>query len=452
MHTLKALQQGQITLENLGADKRLRLAEGLTEFPEEVYQLAEHIEILDMSGNELTSLPDDFGRLKNLKILFLSNNKFDHLPEVISDCPKLEMIGFKSNQIKTVAEGSIPLDTRWLILTDNQIEKLPSDFGKLTRLRKLALAGNNIQSLPESMANCTQLELIRLSANHLSEIPDWLLQLPKLSWLALSGNPVTSKYRLDSKNLPHVSVDDFRLVKQLGEGASGVIHLGKGSAQSAFESKDMAIKVFKGEITSDGYPKDELKCCLAAGDHDNLIKTVAQINQPGQLGLVMELIPRGFRNLGLPPTLETCTRDTFELGSSIRIKQLMLVGLQMADALKQLHRNKVSHGDIYAHNIMVNFNYSVLFGDFGAATHMGDWSDVHREAMESIEVRALGCLLQDLTNLLDEDEKDKSGYREIEHLIECCLSKNLNERPSFSEIQVYLESAMGASMSNIVVY
>ena len=452
MHTLKALKLGELTPEDLGADKRLHLAEGLTEFPKEIFQLSEHIEILDMSGNELSSLPSDFGRLKKLRILFLSNNKFDHLPDVISNCPDLEMIGFKSNQIRTVTSESLPENLHWLILTDNQITSLPDDFGKLIRLKKLALAGNRINSLPESMANCRQLELIRLSANQLTEIPDWLLQLPKLSWLALSGNPVTSKYNLEKKDLPNVSLDDFQLSKKLGEGASGVIHLGKGSAQSIFESKDMAIKVFKGEITSDGYPKDELNCCLTAGEHGNLIETVAQINQSDQLGLVMELIPKGFRNLGLPPTLETCTRDTFEVGSNIRIKQLMLVGLQMADALKHLHSNKVSHGDIYAHNTMVNFNYSVLFGDFGAATHMSDWSDIHREAMEFIEVRALGCLLQDLTNLLNEQEKAKSAYSEVEHLIECCLAEIISERPSFLDIQMYLESAMGASMSDIVVY
>ena len=64
------------------------------------------------------------------------------MPSVIAECEKLEMIGFKANKIKTVAENSLPVDTRWLILTDNKIEKLPQSFGKLHRLQKLALAGN----------------------------------------------------------------------------------------------------------------------------------------------------------------------------------------------------------------------------------------------------------------------------------------------------------------------
>ena len=107
LFTLSQLQSTPVNslIDLLGTDKRLKLAEGLTEFPRELFELAEHIEVLDMSFNQLSTLPDDFGRFKNLKILFLSNNQFDHVPPVISQCPKLEMIGFKSNQIKLWPKG-----------------------------------------------------------------------------------------------------------------------------------------------------------------------------------------------------------------------------------------------------------------------------------------------------------------------------------------------------------
>ncbi|MEO0407603.1 MAG: protein kinase, partial [Cyanobacteria bacterium P01_A01_bin.135] len=65
MTTLAALQSGQLT----GA-QRLDLACGLTEFPPEIYDLADTLEVLNLSGNQLTALPDDFGRLHKLKIVF----------------------------------------------------------------------------------------------------------------------------------------------------------------------------------------------------------------------------------------------------------------------------------------------------------------------------------------------------------------------------------------------
>jgi hypothetical protein len=301
LHTLEDLKNGLITPVSLGPDKRLKLAEGLAEFPREIFSLAQFIEILDMSDNNLSELPEDFGRLKNLKILFLSNNKFEHIPDVIAQCPELEMIGFKSNEIKCVSESALPIKTRWLILTDNKINKLPDAMGRLSRLQKLALAGNELTTLPDAMADCKSLELIRLSANNFSTMPEWLFELPKLAWLAFSGNPCTAHYDVHKTSLKNVQMSDIKLGRQLGQGASVVIYQGQW-LDGASDSPDVAVKLFKGAVTSDGYPSDELKCCLTSGNHKNIIKAVAQIPNPEQLGLVMELIPPSFANLGLPPT------------------------------------------------------------------------------------------------------------------------------------------------------
>jgi len=354
--TLKILKSGNIKPEDLGPEKRFKIAEGLTEFPRELFELADHIEVLDMSGNNLSELPSDFGRFKNLKILFLSNNQFDHIPDVITDCPNLEMIGFKSNQIKTISESALPIKTRWLILTDNQISKLPDSIGQLSRLQKLALAGNQISSLPDTMANCRNLELIRLSANQLGAVPDWLFQLPKLAWLAFSGNPCTAVGQSLALKVAEAKLSDIHLLDQIGAGASGVIH----KANWKKEDNQIAVKLFKGSVTSDGYPQDELDCCLAAGGHENLIKVIGFVPDPKQLGLLMELIPNTYSNLGLPPSLETCTRDTFEDGTKFNVEYILRVLKQMASTIKHLHQQCVSHGDIYAHNILINDESNIL--------------------------------------------------------------------------------------------
>ncbi|MEM9164139.1 MAG: protein kinase, partial [Cyanobacteria bacterium P01_F01_bin.4] len=71
METLNLLRSGQ-----LAGQKRLQLACGLTEFPVEILDLADSLEILDLSNNQLRTLPDAFGQLKNLRIAFFNNNQF----------------------------------------------------------------------------------------------------------------------------------------------------------------------------------------------------------------------------------------------------------------------------------------------------------------------------------------------------------------------------------------
>ncbi len=446
MHTLQQLKSGELSSIE-PAITRLQLAENLTQFPVEIFELADSLEVLDLSNNQLSSLPADLGRLQHLRILFLSSNQFDHVPDVLSDCPKLEMIGFKSNQIKTVSEDALPVDTRWLILTDNKIEKLPDSMGQLHRLQKLALAGNQLTELPSSMANCRNLELARLSANKLTALPDWLFQLPKMSWLAFSGNSFNKgTFNEEASEVPMVKVNmaNIQLNHQLGEGASGVIHHANWVKQPAsLKSADseIAVKVFKGEVTSDGYPQDELNCCLTAGEHPNLIKVIAKITQKNQLGLVMKLIPESFYNLGLPPSLVTCTRDTFEEGTTFTPEQMTKIAFSMCDALTHLHKNGVSHGDVYAHNIMIDDQASVLFGDFGAASNLSLLPQMQREAMESVEVRAFACLLEDL--LAHNAESYDSGLiAALSELKNTCMHEDTVFRPRFNEIKNQLQSLL----------
>ncbi|ABI40479.1 serine/threonine protein kinase [Shewanella sp. MR-4] len=434
MQTLAQLKAGQ-----LQGITRLQLVEDLTEFPREIFELADTLEILDLSNNQLSSLPEDLPRLTHLKILFASNNRFEELPEVLGQCPKLEMIGFKANQIRSVPETSLPLQTRWLILTDNQITALPERMGQLHRLQKLALAGNRLTALPESMAQCRNLELVRLSANALAALPSWLLKLPKLTWLAFAGNPFSHTLvdpHADVACVPNVSLADIALGDKLGEGASGIIYQGRwlnSALVAATGTEQIAVKLFKGELTSDGYPADELDCCLTTGEHPNLIKVLAHISQKDQLGLVMALIPQGFYNLGLPPSLETCTRDTFKGGTEFSLKGIAKIAQQLAETLAHMHAQQISHGDVYAHNMMINPQMALLFGDFGAASNLAKLPPLARDAMQAIEVRALGCLIDDLLPFAgaDEDEAMRAQLRQLKDL---CMQPDLSCRPRFTDI------------------
>ena len=91
MHTIADIKDG--LLKNT---TRLQITSDLTEFPQEIFELADTLEILDLTDNQLSELPDNFAQLSQLKILFLSNNQFTKFPSVLADCSKLEIISTSS--------------------------------------------------------------------------------------------------------------------------------------------------------------------------------------------------------------------------------------------------------------------------------------------------------------------------------------------------------------------
>jgi hypothetical protein len=431
LHTLEALQSGAL----LGV-KRLKLACGLETFPEEIFTLADTLEILDLSDNNMSEIPKDISKLKRLKIIFFARNNFTKFPKVLADCPALTMIGFKSNNIETVPEHAFPPLLEWLILTDNAIEKLPKSLGKCHLLRKCALAGNLIEVLPEEMVGCVSLELIRISANKLKVIPEWLFELPKLSWVAFGGNPGGDSIDIDS-DLESFAWESFEIKQLLGEGASGLIS----KARWNVEEKDVAIKVFKGAVTSDGLPDDEMAIAIAAGNHENLISVLGKIKDhpEDKSGLIMTLISPVFRNLGNPPSFDTCTRDVFDETSVFNGAELLKIAKSMASVCKQLHSRGINHGDLYAHNILINTAADSLLGDFGAASFY-DVNSVMAHKIERVEVRAFGCLVEDVLGLVAIEDMEKAIQVKWGKLISTCFDSNVKKRLGFTEILEILET------------
>jgi hypothetical protein len=393
VQTLSQLKSGE-----LQGTTHLTLSENLTEFPFEILTLADSLEVLDLSNNQLSSLPDEISQLHKLKIIFASNNHFESLPAGLGKCPNLDMIGFKTNRIKEVSENSLPLKLRWLILTDNKITTLPDSLGERTLLQKLALAGNELTTLPSNMNQLVNLELIRISANKLKQCPEQLLSLPKLAWFAFAGNPF-SRSDLTIKTVTQLPPTSFTLHEVLGQGASGVISKATWNELQSDFPTEIAVKVFKGSVTSDGYPEDELQACLKVGNHPNLVKSLAQVNEDTYLALIMNLIPSHFKNLGLPPTFETCTRDTFKQGFSLSLYQIHKMVEQMINVFRHLHDNKVCHGDLYAHNTLFDEQANIIFGDFGAASMYHMLSRSQQQGVEKIEQRALTHFIDDLLSI-----------------------------------------------------
>ncbi|WP_339477612.1 leucine-rich repeat-containing protein kinase family protein [Pseudomonas fluorescens] len=430
MHTLAQLRAGE-----LSGITRLDLFCGLTEFPAEIFDLADTLEILNLSGNALSCLPDDLHRLTRLRVLFCSDNQFTALPACLGQCTALTMIGFKANRIADVPGAALPPLLRWLILTDNCIDTLPSELGERAHLQKLMLAGNRLQSLPSSLSHCHRLELLRIAANQLTELPHWILTLPSLTWLAYAGNPLETE--ADAAALeatPQIDWSALRLEQQLGEGASGVI------SRATWQRADgavtpVAVKLYKGEMTSDGSPLHEMNACITAGLHPNLIRIEGRIHghPDGQQGLVMQLIDPSFANLAGLPSLASCSRDVYAEDRRFSAQVALRIAMGIASAAEHLHQQGITHGDLYGHNILLNDQGDCLLGDFGAASFHSTTDSMETRALQRIEVRAFGVLLGELLARIDSGLSDER--REVlEELARRCSQADVLGRPGFSEV------------------
>ncbi|MGB7957651.1 MAG: leucine-rich repeat domain-containing protein [Minisyncoccia bacterium] len=106
--------------------------QGLTAIPASVFQMS-NLVLLNLAGNNLTSVPPEIGNLKDLQVLYLNQNP--------------------------------------------QITSLPDVFGNLTDLKMLSLFGDGLTTIPPSIMNLTGLKYLGLSGNPIP--PTTIVQLRK---------------------------------------------------------------------------------------------------------------------------------------------------------------------------------------------------------------------------------------------------------------------------------
>ncbi|MFT3855971.1 MAG: leucine-rich repeat-containing protein kinase family protein [Aquabacterium sp.] len=438
MDTLNRLQHG-----HLQGAQRLDLACDLSSFPREIFDLADTLEVLNLSGNRLQDLPDDLPRLHRMKVLFCGDNQFARIPDSVGRCPQLSMVSFKGNQLTSIEGRALPPALRWLILTDNLLQELPDEIGHCKRLQKLMLAGNQLRALPASMQQCQRLELVRLSANRLTELPAWLLALPQLAWLAYGGNPLSAEdeaHALAMAGVRRIDWSELDLTARLGEGASGHIHQAAWRHEGLLE--DIALKLFKGDMTSDGLPLNEMAAWVHAGAHPHLMPVhgVLQGHPDGRLGLVMPRIADDCQSVAAPPSLASCTRDVYPDDLLLDLEMVLRLSTAIARAVAHLHARGVLHGDLYAHNILWNQRGHCLLGDFGAASFLPTARPDVAQALTALEVRAFGHLFEELLARCRLPAHPPGMLARLHTLQARCVRPDPASRPGMAEIAEALAS------------
>ncbi|KAG5564801.1 hypothetical protein RHGRI_000866 [Rhododendron griersonianum] len=170
LQTLDLTQNNLSTLPdsicNLTCLKRLRLKDNNVSYlPSGIGSLTS-LEILDLSRNNLWTLPDSIGKLSCLKELLVGYNKLSHLPSEIGDLDSLEILKLRSNNGFTV---------------------FPESICKLVHLQRLSLYGCNLSHFPSGIGGLVSLWFLNIGKNNFCTIPDSISNHPRLETILLNN-------------------------------------------------------------------------------------------------------------------------------------------------------------------------------------------------------------------------------------------------------------------------
>ena len=176
-HSKRAMKHLPDRLGTLTNLKVLEIAclEELEDLPGEIGKLVKLEKLILNNGNGCrmnVSIPEEIGRLKNLKVLDLYGAldargpgsrrplPVKTLPNAIGQLQSLEKLDLGRNGLKAVPSQVAQLSKlKNLGLDYNEIHELPSFIGNLKDLKKLSLRSNGGVELPQSLADLRGLKI-----------------------------------------------------------------------------------------------------------------------------------------------------------------------------------------------------------------------------------------------------------------------------------------------------
>lgn len=146
---------------------------------------------IDLSGNHLKEIPENFGLLTKLIVLNLSNNKLSFLPESMKELKLLSNLDIRRNSFEEIPQSILTLPLRYLNANANKISDI-SVLNKCSELRVLDVSANCIKEIDSSFKIDNELRTLNLSSNYLRDIKSFLPALGNVERLNLSNNLLNS--------------------------------------------------------------------------------------------------------------------------------------------------------------------------------------------------------------------------------------------------------------------
>ena len=133
--------------------------------------------------------PAWLGNIKWAEKILLVSNFLQRVPDNIHILDKLSCLDLSKNQLKTIPVCLLEMPSLCnLWLSENKIAELPNQCNWSSSLKTLDLNDNLLQTLPKSMAKA-KLTSLHVARNNLYYLPPWIEQMASLQLLDVSGNP-----------------------------------------------------------------------------------------------------------------------------------------------------------------------------------------------------------------------------------------------------------------------
>ncbi len=142
-----------------------------------------------MTNLQADSLPD-FSRFYRLKSLDLSGNKFKVLHKKLIPCNSLEYLNISQNpwkRIKLCKSSTI----KTLIIGNSELEKIPRQIRKLTKLKHLRVPNNELTKIPGFIARMDSLRELALNHNTITLNSKTLRAMRNINKILLIANKLT---------------------------------------------------------------------------------------------------------------------------------------------------------------------------------------------------------------------------------------------------------------------
>ncbi|MFO0943108.1 MAG: serine/threonine-protein kinase [Pirellulales bacterium] len=177
--------------------------------------------------------------------------------------------------------------------------------------------------------------------------------------------------------LEPLEVPGFELIRELGRGASGIVYKGRETKTG----KLVAIKLIRvHSMNKDLMRIDREIESLSRLNHPNIVSIIGHGAVQDHVYIVMSFVDGcSFAGL-LDPNLGIL--ESYWVGElNTNWNRLAAWGLEIADALDYVHRQKIYHRDIKPANIILDRNGHCWITDFGLAKVRGDGNAVSRSGM-----------------------------------------------------------------------
>nr|XP_046468495.1 leucine-rich repeat and calponin homology domain-containing protein isoform X6 [Neodiprion pinetum] len=163
----------------------------LKEFPKTgvKYNLCDTV-TADLSKNRFAELPEEVTEYPFLEKLQLYHNAIRVIPDTVVMLQSLAYLDLSRNQLTTLPREVCRLPLQTLLVAHNRLVSLPEELGRMSALAELDAGCNEISTLPPRIGDLPRLRSLDLRSNLLVQLPIELTYL-RLVKLDVSGNRIS---------------------------------------------------------------------------------------------------------------------------------------------------------------------------------------------------------------------------------------------------------------------